>query len=171
MKLIPALVLALACGTVAAASGSSWLWLDKDGRKVFSDRPPPPEVPEKDILKRPLLRETAPAPAALGAAPVAAPGGGSTGPGAPAQSGIDKALQEKRKAAESAEAAKRKADEDRNAQIRAENCTRAMQAKSGLDAGGRMSRINENGERVYLDEAGIAAESARLQGIIAENCR
>lgn len=168
MKLIPALVLALACTTVAAASGPSWLWIDKDGRKVFSDRPPPPEVPDKDILKRPLTRDLGTTMPTASPNAAAAPAGA---PPAPAANGVDKALQDKRKAAEAAEAAKRKADEDRNAQIRADNCARAMQAKSGLDSGGRMSRMNENGERVYLDESGIAAESARLQGIISENCR
>ena len=32
---------------------AQWLWLDNDGRKVFSDRAPPPEIPDKNILKQP----------------------------------------------------------------------------------------------------------------------
>ncbi|MEK9952913.1 MAG: hypothetical protein VW687_12250 [Curvibacter sp.] len=89
----------------------------------------------------------------------------------PAPAGVDKSLQDKRKQAEDAEAAKRKAEEERNARIRAENCSRAQQAKAGVDSGARMARINERGEREFMDEAALAAESQRLQGIINENCR
>lgn len=80
-------------------------------------------------------------------------------------------MQEKLKQAEAAEAAKRKAEEERMARARAENCTRATQAKMGLDAGGRMSRLNENGEREFFDDAMRAAEAERLQGIINSDCR
>ena len=156
-------------GTAAHAAGPAWLWVDAAGHKVFSDRPPPADIPDRNILLRPAEGSYTPAPSAPpSSAAVQLPVAGAAGGTA---AGVDKALQEKRKAAEAAEAAKRKAEEDKRAQVMADNCARAMQAKSGLDAGGRMSQINPNGERVYLDEAGIAAESARLQGIIAENCR
>lgn len=156
-------------GTAAHAAGPGWLWVDAAGNKVFSDRPPPADVPDRNILRRPdaggfTASPSSPPPSAAVKLPVAGAGEGTA-------VGVDKGLQDKRKAAEQAEAAKRKADEDRRAQVMADNCARALQAKSGLDAGGRMSQINANGERVYLDESGIAAESARLQGIIAENCR
>jgi hypothetical protein len=32
---------------------AQWVWLDKDGSKVFSDRAPSGSIPEKNILKRP----------------------------------------------------------------------------------------------------------------------
>lgn len=155
----PLLVLA---GCLYALSASAqWQWLDKDGRRVFSDRPPPAEVPEKNILKRPGARGAA--------APSVANTPAAAQPAAPA--GVDKGLQDKRKQAEDAEAAKRKAEEERNARIRAENCSRAQQAKSGVDSGARMARVNEKGEREFMDEAALAAESQRLQGLINENCR
>jgi predicted component of type VI protein secretion system len=155
------IVLAVCC--LAFSASAQWQWLDKDGRRVFSDRPPPADVPEKNILKRPGSRGSfAPSPAA---AP--APAGAAAAP----QTGVDKSLEEKRKQAEAAEAAKRKEEEERSARIRAENCSRAQQAKVGVDSGVRMARINEKGEREFMDEAGIAAESQRLQTIINENCR
>lgn len=163
MNMIRSLITLAACLCALSAS-AQWIWLDKDGRKVFSDRPPPAEVADKDVLKRPGNRGAA-AVSAPTAVPAAAPvPAASTG-------GVDKSLQEKRKQAEDAEAAKRKAEEERNARIMAENCSRARQAKSGLDSGARMSRINEKGEREFLDEAALAAESQRLQGIINENCK
>ncbi len=155
-------LICLALCLYALTAGAQWQWMDKDGRKVFSDRAPPSDIPEKDILKRPGGRGYT-APAVVPAAPVAA--------SAAAPAGVDKSLQEKKKQAEDAEAAKRKAEEERNSRLMAENCQRAQQAKTGLDSGGRMSRINEKGEREFFDENAIAAEGQRLQGIINENCK
>jgi hypothetical protein len=159
MKLLRPLLCVAAC-LYALTASAQWQWLDKDGRRVFSDRPPPTDIPDKNILKRPGARGAAAAPAAPAE---------TDAPAAPA--GVDKSLNEKKKQADAAEAAKRKAEEDRNARIRAENCARAQQAKAGLDMGGRMTRINEKGEREFMDDAAIAAESQRLQGLISENCR
>ncbi len=156
-------LIVLATCLYALTASAQWQWLDQDGRRVFSDRPPPADVPEKNILKRPGSRGTIVPPPAAPAAPTAAP--------AASQAGVDKGLEEKRKQAEAAEAAKRKEEEARSARIRAENCTRAQQAKAGVDSGVRMARINDKGEREFMDEAAIAAESQRLQAIIDENCR
>ena len=52
MNSIRALLVALACA-VPVVCIAQWQWVDKDGRKVFSDQPPPPDVPAKNILKQP----------------------------------------------------------------------------------------------------------------------
>jgi len=163
MKLLP--ILALACATLLTTNASGqWQWLDKDGRKVFSDRAPPPEVPEKNILRKPgsksSINEASSTPAS---AAMPQP--------SPQLSGVDKTLAEKKKQADAAEASKRQQEEERLARARADNCSRARQAKAALDAGQRATRLNDKGEREFLDEAGVAAESQRLQGVIDENCR
>ena len=38
---------------IASSSMAQWQWLDRSGRKVFSDRPPPADISEKNIIKRP----------------------------------------------------------------------------------------------------------------------
>jgi len=163
MKLLP--ILALACAALLTTTASAqWQWLDKDGRKVFSDRAPPPEVPEKNILRRPGSKLSInEAPSTPAATPAQQP--------SPQVSGVDKALAEKKKQADAAEASKRQQDEERLARARADNCSRARQAKAALDAGQRATRLNDKGEREFLDEAGVAAETQRLQGVIDENCR
>ncbi len=166
MKPIRPLIFMALCLTALVAQ-AQWQWMDKDGRKVFSDRAPPSDVPEKNILKRPAGSPRAAAPAA---APEAAPAP-ATPAAAAAGAGVDKALQEKKKQAEAAEAAKRKAEEERTAALMAENCNRARQAKVAFDSGARINRVNERGEREIMDEAAMAAESQRLQGIMNENCR
>lgn len=161
-----ALLLAVASSTALA----QWQWLDKDGRKVYSDRAPPPEVPEKSILKRPGGPKTSPdAQAAATPEPAAAapllPASGPKG------AGIDKELEAKRKQAADAEAAKRKAEEERLAKVKVENCARAKQAKTTIESGVRMSQTNAAGEREFMDEAARAAELKRIQGVIAADCK
>ena len=51
--------LCLACMLPLLAQ-AQWQWIDKDGRKVFSDRAPPSDIPDKNILKQPGSRVAAP---------------------------------------------------------------------------------------------------------------
>jgi hypothetical protein len=177
MKHITHLILVLGCAFVSLSALAQWQWLDKDGRKVFSDRAPPATVPEKSILKQPnrlksasvveatggdTTRALEPAPASSGIQPVAS---------APKLNGVDKELAEKKKKAELLETAKRKADEDKVATGRAENCTRAKHAKVGLDSGVRLGRINKQGEREVMDDAARALEAKRIQTIIESDCK
>jgi hypothetical protein len=159
--------------TLLGASGSSsaqWQWLDNDGRKVFSDRAPPPEVPEKSILKRPSSA-VKPSATLVGddnqatAAPV--PTAAASRPAG----GVDKELEAKKKQAADAELAKRKAEEERITKVKVENCARAKQSKMNFDSGLRMSRTNAAGEREVLDDAARAAELKRIQTIIDSECK
>ena len=157
---------------VSSLAFGQWQWVDKNGRKVFSDRPPPSEVPDKSILKRPApvpqTDSTATGAITTGASNAAAP---ATTPAPPPVSGLDKELEAKKKQATEAEAAKRKAIEDANARVRADNCNRAKQAKATHDSGIRMTRTNANGEREFLDETARAAELKRIQGAIETECK
>jgi type IV secretory pathway VirB10-like protein len=180
MKTHKLLLLAVAC-TWAMGAAAQWQWIDKDGRKVFSDRPPPQEIPEKSILKQPgggRPRAALPAPAAplSEGAPTAAEGATAAAsapkPAASAAgAGKDKALEEKKAQAEAAEAAKKKAEEEKLAKAKAENCTRARQAKASFETGRPITQSNAQGERVFLDEAGRAAEIKRIDGVIAADCK
>ena len=159
---------------IASAASAQWQWTDKDGNKVFSDRAPPSDIPEKNILKRPGGSRPAAAPvAAAGAAgaTAAATAASSQGPAVPQVKGTDTALEEQKKQAEDAEAAKKKAEETRIAAARAENCARSRQAKATFDSGIRIARTNAQGEREVLDDGARAAETKRLQDIIAADCR
>lgn len=168
MKMLKPLLAVLACSLCFGAS-AQWRWIDSNGRTVFSDRAPPQDVPEKNILKRPGMRNPVPeTPASV------AVGGGVTAP-LPTSNGTDKTLTEKKKQAErqaaDTQAAQRKAEEEKIAKLRADSCTRARQAKAGLDAGGRMARTNAQGEREFLDDHARAQESARIQTVIDTDCR
>ncbi len=143
---------------VSLAASAQWQWVDKDGRKVFSDRAPPPEVLEKDILKRPAARNAASAPAPQGEA------------SAPRVSGVDKELADRKKKAEEAELARRKAEQETFLKAKIENCARAKQAKATYESVQRIARINDKGEREIMDGASRAAELKRIQAIIESDC-
>lgn len=168
------LLLSLLSATTCTAF-AQWQWVDDNGRKVFSDRPPPAHIAPANVLKRPQAAQgnaPAAAPASSATPTAAAPAavGSAAAPAGKPPSGIDPALEEKKAAQEAAEAAQKKAEEARQAQARKENCARARQARDSMASGRLMATTNAQGERVYLDEATRKAETARADSVIASDC-
>jgi hypothetical protein len=161
-------VLTLALSVVCCSAYAQWQWVDKDGRKVFSDRAPLMDVPEKNILKRPSSANRVVASTANDGATGGKP---EAEDGVPIPGGVDKELEAKRKKVLEAEAAKRQAEESRIAKIKVENCARALQTKANYDSGVRISRPNAAGELEVMDDAARATELRRLQLIIASECK
>lgn len=160
---------------MSASSFAQWQWIDQDGHQVFSDRAPPPNVADKNILKRPVVRterndkRTAPAASPASSAAVASQAAETAS--AIKTIGVDKELMEKKKLAEQAETAKRQAEQERGLKTKVENCSRARQAKATFDSGMRMGRMNEKGEREVLDDSARAAEIKRIQTLIEADCK
>ena len=176
MHLKPALktvLLALATASFALSAFAQWQWIDKDGRKVFSDRSPPAEIIEKDILRRPAGRgsvavaavnESAPAAPAL-AASAAAKGS------APRLTGKDAQLEAKKKQAEEEEAAKKKAEDEKVVAAKADNCNQAKRYLTTLDSGVRIANTTAKGEREIMDDSKRAEEKKRVQGVSDTSCK
>ena len=144
---------------------------------MFSDHPPPPGTPKKNILKQPAHPPAPAAPAAPAAtegdAAEAEDGTAAEGTGtaaapaaAPQQSAQDKALEEKLKKEEAAKEAQKKAEEKRIAAQKADNCKRAISAKAALDSGRRIAQTNAQGERSFMTPEQRAAETRRLNEIM-----
>ncbi|MDR2154146.1 MAG: DUF4124 domain-containing protein [Burkholderiaceae bacterium] len=162
---------ALLFGLAVTASASAWAqysWVDNNGRRVFSDQPPPADVPPQNVRSQPHGR---PAPAVVREVSASSASAARPTAAASAPAGIDQALEEKKKQAQADEAARNKAEQLRRAEVRADNCKRAMNYKSSLDSGQRIARMNDKtGEREILDDAQRAAELARVQKAVAANC-
>jgi hypothetical protein len=163
---------------------AQWQWTDAAGRQVFSDRAPPPEVPDKNISKRPAtsLPKNVLLPVSEGSAqgdvPQAAASAAliptaGTAPSAavPAPAGLDKELEAKRQQAAQAHASAAKAAQERSLKAKIENCARAKQAKATYESGVRIARANAAGEPEYLDETARAAELKRIQSVVESDCR
>lgn len=134
---------------------AQYSWIDSKGHRVYSDLPPPPDIPQQNILSRHGTPVSAPAPVAP----------------ASAASGQDQALEEKKQAADAAEAARKKAEELKLAAQRADNCQRARTSLAGLQSGARVMQFNAQGERSYMTDEQRAAEVQRVQGVIESDCR
>ena len=177
MKSFRLLLVAAACALPLLAA-AQWQWIDKDGRKVYSDRSPPSDIPAKNILKQPgpTRGSSVPTAAAAEAAPTATGSAFAASAPRPAGSvpklsGTDKGLEDKKKQADAADAAKKKADDEKFAQAKAENCDRAKQSKASFDSGIRIARVNEKGEKEILDDKQRESEVKRLDSVIARDCK
>lgn len=166
MKASRIALLALACFLPLAAS-AQWQWLDSSGRKVFSDKAPPPDVAPERVLKRPGPRGGR----SVDVAPVATAQPAAAAASLPKPSGKDKALEEKKKQIEAAEAEKKKAEEQKVAEQRADNCKRAHASKANYDSGMRVARTNDKGEREILTDEQRAEDVRRLNEVIARDCK
>jgi uncharacterized protein DUF4124 len=146
--------------TLALLAGASQAqvqcWTTKEGKRECGDNPPPG------------AKTTA----------IATPpgGGGAAPPAAPADSGAKAAkkgtpeqeFQKRQAEAQKAREKDQKAQEQ--AQAKQENCNSARQALQALESGQRLSRIDKNGERYFLDEQQIAAETERARDVVKKNC-
>lgn len=170
--LLPLLAALLLCAASVDAQ-AQWAWRDANGRVNASDRPPPRNIPDKDIISRPAAdsarRSAPPAAAAASAAASAALPGAI--PGAAAKGPLDRELEARKRVAEQEQAAKAKADEERFAIQRADNCRRARTQLAALESGQRIARFNDKGEREVLDDRSRGDEMSRAREVIASDCR
>jgi hypothetical protein len=184
LKYFLSLVVSLVALASVLPAVAQYQWIDANGRKVYSDQPPPASVPAKKVVQQP--RNT-PIPANLETikpadiatqAEVKTDGkteneNSKAAPSAKKDpnAGKDKELEAKKKAAEEAEIAKKKAEADKQAAARADNCERAKRAKMSLDSGIRTTITNSKGEREFMDDAARMVETKRIEGIIAADCK
>jgi hypothetical protein len=166
---LPRLSVGAALLLIAGLAQAQYAWINANGNREYSDRPPPPDTPRSKILKAPhgspLLLDMA--------APAAAP--------APA----DDAKAEKKKAPPTLaerDADFRKRQKERDEQERkaieealrkkaqAENCTLAQQAKAELASGIRIADTTAQGERAFISDEERARRVARTNRIL-EGCR
>jgi hypothetical protein len=153
-------------GMLAAPAAAQWMWRDAGGQVTASDRPPPKDIPQKDILQRPEnFQRRAPAPAP--AASAASAGASAT----TTKTALESEVEARKRAGEQENAAKARADAERVAQQRAENCRRARGHVAALESGQRMARTNDKGEREVLDDKGRAEEMRAAREVMASDCR
>ncbi len=151
---------------------AQYVWLDQSGRKVFSDQPPPLNIPIKRVLQEPG-KSTVSLSTSESSQKISEEGNDkskavatTTSPNA----SKDKDLEAAKKKIEEDLAIKKKIELEAANKIKIENCVRAKQAKATLDSGIRLSHTNAKGERGFMDEKTRVVESKRLEGIITTDC-
>jgi Domain of unknown function (DUF4124) len=157
--------LALVVLTLLPAVGSAqaiWKWRDANGTVQISDQAPPNSVPESAILSRPGSRT----------AEIVVGGNTDTAASAPVRSDatLDARKREQQAGQKNAEAARAAATQQRDQARREENCRRARSQQATLDSGLRMARLNDKGEREFMDDSARAAEAERVRQQIQQAC-
>ncbi len=167
------LLLILTIFSLTAVSGLSqaeiYKWKDKNGRVRYSDTPPPSNVKQEAIIGKkkaavPTSNE-----------PLAPVEGAAVAPAAPISKDIIPPVNPEDMAAEKrqreAEAEKNnKLEREAEAKRKAENCSAARANMETYAQGGRVYKMNEKGEREYLDENSFKAGRDKAQQQISENC-
>jgi hypothetical protein len=194
--------LLLAAGLCVSAWGQvQWGWTDANGQRQYSDRPPPADVPQKNIFKRPPGSEPPPArvygdptprppasaasaPASAASAPASAPAArpAASAPAASASGAASAAKADASKPLTPEEAFQKRRKEQAEAEAKAqkeaadkarldERCAKARGYVKALQDGQRIARTDAQGNRALLDDAERQKELARAQQDVAENCK
>jgi Domain of unknown function (DUF4124) len=194
MKFIRTVIFSAVAATALVFSLSAtaqYQWLDASGRKVFSDQPPPANIPAKRILQQPGKPSTSSTSAVVPnsdnstakaevddptdpktqAKATAKEAAGKASDSVKKSAAKDKDLEAAKKKIDDEAAAKKKAEEDARNVARADNCQRAKLAKTSFDTGRPISTVNAKGERIIMDEAARMVETKRLEGIMASDCK
>jgi hypothetical protein len=152
LRTLFAAALTIAVGTLFVAAPTAatlYKWVDKNGRVIYSDQPPPSDV-KVEIVKPP------PPPANPNAAQELA------------DKELDIKLRDKKRADEAKVAEKTRVDSDK----RRENCVQARGQLQALQAADQQYyRFNEKGERVYLDDEGRRAAIEQNARAVRDNCQ
>jgi uncharacterized protein DUF4124 len=154
-------VLLAAAAALCAASAQAQVFkcLDSNGRVVYSQNPCPPSMKRETMSPR-GVRPSPAAPADTAADKA------SKGPVTPAQQ--EQAFQKRQQdAAKSAKEADQKSAE---AQMREANCRNARARLANFNIGGRISQIDEKGERYYMDDSAIETGKAQAQADVSQYC-
>jgi hypothetical protein len=171
--LVPALqrlgLLALLLLCAATPAQAQWKWRDAGGKLQFSDLPPPQGTPEKDILQRPKNQQPqrvvvvpyGASAASAPALPVAASG--------PGKAELERQARDKQQELDAK--ARQKEAEAKQAEQRRDNCVRAKENLKLLQDGARLTRTNDKGEAIVIDERQRAEEIQRTRSVVDSECR
>jgi hypothetical protein len=164
-QLFPACCLAVLLLATAMPAMAQYIWVDDKGVKQLSDRPPPPNVPEKRILKAPgkpafnPYAQTEAEPAADSAA---------AAPAKPAPTVAERNADYNKRRIEAAEAARTAAAENQRKADQAANCDAARKNQLALDQGLRLSTFDNNGERGYMNDEQRDVLRKNTQKVLAD---
>lgn len=141
-----------------AAEAQVYKCVDAAGKTVYSQAPCPRNAKSTTLQSTP-----APVPAAAAKPDAAAK---ASGPKTAAEVEQDF---KKRKLDED-DAKKKREQEVAEAKLKEENCRNARAGLAGIELGGRQTRINEKGERIFLDDAQIDSEKEKMRRAVQSYC-
>jgi type IV secretory pathway VirB10-like protein len=170
MKLLSLLLVTFVLSAVSGISHAEiYKWKDKDGKVRYTDTPPPSNVRQEAIGRKKATNPTGKEPLS----PVDSPATAAVPAVMPKEiesprSAEDAAAEQRQRSAEAEK--NNKKEKEAEAKRKAENCTAAKANMQSYTQGGRVYKMNEKGEREYLDESGFKEGREKAQQEINENC-
>lgn len=167
LRYLIGVILLAACPITIA----QYVWIDDKGVKQLSDRPPPPSVPDKHILKAPGKprwnpnTQPASAPAAAPVTTAETDVAEAAGSATASLAAREQAFQRRR--ADTAAAERKTAEDAQQKADTAANCEAARQNQRALDQGMRMVNVDKNGERAVLSDQERAEMGKKNQKVLA----
>jgi len=165
--MIRAALFAVSLLAVSSAQGQVHKCIDAAGKVIYTQDPCPVNT-KPGSISRSAMQAPAAAPAAAPAESAAkGDAAKSSAPKTPAEQ--EQAFRKRQ--LDQAKAAKESDQKAAEAQIKEENCRNARQRLAQYEIGGRQTRIDEKGERYYLEDAQIEQEKARARSDVAQSCK
>lgn len=159
LRLLAACTLLLG-STMAHAQYS---WIDPNGVRQFSDRPPPPSTPPHKILKAPGRAAPAPQSTLEATPPAAAVPAPAKGP----KTLADREAEYRERSRAREEQDKKDAAEAQRRRDLAEHCQAARDSRAQLQSGMRIAKVDAKGERSFMTDNERAAQLARADKALA----
>jgi Domain of unknown function (DUF4124) len=153
---------AFAILAASAAQAQVYKCLDANGGTVYRQDPCPPSMKREAMQKKAI----SPAPAAAPADGAAKGDSAKSGPKTPVEQ--EQAFRKRQQ--DAAKAAKETDQKTAQTQAKEANCNNAKQRLTQYEIGGRISKIDAQGERYYMDDAQIDAEKAKAQADVSQFC-
>ena len=145
-----------------AAQAQVYKCLDANGVTVYRQDPCPPS------MKRETMSKGGIPPAPTAPANAAKAGKGEAKKGPPTAAEQEQAFRQRQQ--DAAKAAKEADERANQAKLKEQNCNNARQRLATYTMGGRISRVDANGERYYMEDSQIEAEKARAQADVSQMC-
>ncbi len=159
------LVLVVFSLTATLSHAEIYKWKDKNGAIRYSDTPPPSNIKQEALSGKKIVQPTAQAPLT----PVE-----TTKPVVSAEGNKEAMRKEgdaaKKRQAEAEADKKAKQAKEKQELAQAENCKLARANLATYNNGGRITKTDENGERIYLDDKDIAKGKVLAQEDVNKYC-
>ena len=154
---------------LASANAQVHKCIDANGKVIYSQNPCPANTKPGTVTRRVDGPSSAPS-----VTPSSDPADKAAKGDAAKKSGPKTAAYQeqdfRKRQQDQAKAAKESADKSAEAQRKQDNCRAARERLAQYEIGGRMTRVNPQGERYYLEDAQIEQEKARARSEVSQAC-
>ncbi len=158
----PLSILLLLAGMLPAAVHAQFKWVDESGQVVYSDRPPATPRAGVQVLRGSVADQS-------GAAKAGAEN--STKEANAPRTFAERDMAFKRRQQEREQAERKQAEQVQKAAQLAKICEDRRTDLRTLDSGARISRVEANGERAFMNDEEAAKRRDDLQKALTEDCR